>query len=720
MRAAENKKNELSEVITKLHQENKQLKDLINNKEKIIFKLQSKFDIFEKLKPIFDEFHKEYPNDNPVKVIEEVQQRKAEAYSLIKENEDLNRKIKTLEISYKKEIDSKKTEISAITNQKKEIEKDSELKLQKYLEEISYLKQEKNSLKEHETESLKLQSYLYSIYNKLVDNFAIDKNYQNMYIKNKANLNSNKEINNKISRNERQKLVNSLKVKEADFQANMFDNETIKNYINAMIINSSNDKKSELLREVMAYSNMMIRTFAKDKLKNKFDPVSIFKIIKEKLLEYKGINKELKDKIKILQENLNNKEKEQKILHRDIDNSKRKYVNLERKFDKKFGDQINKIKRKSLDNSDKCLVPLKYTYEFHENELNGKKRLKEFTNNIRNFYNEEKNPFFIHNYKSLPVDENGEYIINNSNNNINYIDNKYNNNFNNANSNFKDNINFKYNEQILDNSNSHKLDIDILSNLKTPPLVNKYEFERNSNNTNDVFITNNNFMSKEKKVAFRPSTSNCNKQYTSNSFTKDKIYSVLNKPKIKTNSRPLTSINNKMNNNINININYNSSKNNSVINNCINSSRLKSKEYSKKFLYLKDKNKISHFNSKQQINNEIELSKNKDKLIKKTNKFSVLPIHLESINSLVNHTNRLFLYKTRSGFINNNNKNFLEERNMFLKFKKLIDNNAVKINKITRNMHLDKNSTNESQKIDPNEAVINKINKLLYKFKNDS
>ena len=133
---------------------------------------------------------------------------------------------------------------------------------------------------------------LFKLYNLLFDNFRLDKNIK---------------INDKF-----------LDIKETDFNPNLFDDNEIVRYIQIMINNMKENNTEKLLRETIAYSNMLIRKYLKNKNDLRYDPVNTFKNLK-KIMEFKEdtINK-LNDKIKNYEINIKQLEIENKKLKYNI------------------------------------------------------------------------------------------------------------------------------------------------------------------------------------------------------------------------------------------------------------------------------------------------------------------------------------------------------------------------------------------------------------------
>jgi len=149
----------------------------------------------------------------------------------------------------------------------------------------------------------------------------------------------------------------------------------------------------------------------------------------------------------------------------------------------------------------------------------------------------------------------------------------------------------------------------------------------------------------------------------------------------------------------------------------VNYNKEESKKENQKIKKESYKFKNSMYNNRPQSNKGLFLSDNKDKIIKKSANFKILPSHLSGINDLISHTNRLFLYKSKMNMnINSNLENLVNERNMFNKFKNYLDSTNLRLSKLTKKS---KTSYNFQKSKDVNDVVMGKINNLLNKFQND-
>ena len=118
---------------------------------------------------------------------------------------------------------------------------------------------------------------LYQLYNRLIENFSLDKD-----------INLQKKL---------------LKLKKEDYKPNLLDDNEIFKYIKLMISSMNPSTSDQLLRETIAYSNMITRVYLKNKINLKYDPLSTFKELKdimekneEKMLELTNSAKEYEAK----------------------------------------------------------------------------------------------------------------------------------------------------------------------------------------------------------------------------------------------------------------------------------------------------------------------------------------------------------------------------------------------------------------------------------------
>ena len=287
-----NEKENLIDQISILHKENNKLNEQIKIYQKLIESLQSKFETFNKNKELYDEFFKEYPNKNPIEIMKEIKLREKGYQSFLEEYHNCLNKIEEIKLDKNNEHKNNKLIIEDLSNKIYQNELNYKNNNINNLKIIESLKIENNKYKYYKEENINLHKMLFKLYNLLFDNFRLDKNIK---------------INDKF-----------LDIKETDFNPNLFDDNEIVRYIQIMINNMKENNTEKLLRETIAYSNMLIRKYLKNKNDLRYDPVNTFKNIK-KIMEFKEdtINK-LNDKIKNYEINIKQLENENKKLKYNI------------------------------------------------------------------------------------------------------------------------------------------------------------------------------------------------------------------------------------------------------------------------------------------------------------------------------------------------------------------------------------------------------------------
>lgn len=309
---------ELETTITHLNNENKDLKEQLKKSEDMIFKLQTKFDIFDRLKPIFEEFFKEYPDENPVKIIKDIREKREASIRIIEDLNTLQAKLFESEKEKKEIIEKNRRVVEELSNKLSLVESNYKDKIESYLDQINSLNSEISTYAVYKEENIKLHNMLFHLYNRLIHRLSLERD-----------INLNPELN----------------VTEKDFKPDLFDNEEIAQYIKTMLINSNEESSAKMLRETIAYANMMLRAYLKDKLNRRFDPVAIFKDIKDLLEKTKSKKAELKKQNNELIKKLNKCELDFKKLQSEMKYKQIQYENLEKKCSEKFNEKIAKSKQ---------------------------------------------------------------------------------------------------------------------------------------------------------------------------------------------------------------------------------------------------------------------------------------------------------------------------------------------------------------------------------------
>jgi hypothetical protein len=199
---------------------------------------------------------------------------------------------------------------------------------------------------------------LFRVYNRLIEAFSLKKNIK---------------IDNKF-----------LNIKESDFHPNLFDDTEIGKYIDLMISSMNSSTTDSLLRETIAYSNMMVRLYMKDKINLRYEPVRTFKELKSLMERKEEEIFRLKEKIKDLEFKNNQLELNNKKLNSSI-----KHIQLQMNFNLRNKRMFN---RKSQSSSTERILNIKNNTNYlneknrilsAKNILSNEKKRKEFNLNIK-------------------------------------------------------------------------------------------------------------------------------------------------------------------------------------------------------------------------------------------------------------------------------------------------------------------------------------------------
>ena len=582
------KNQTLETTITQLNQENKLLKEQLKQSDNLIFKLQAKFEIFDRLKPIFEEFFKEYPNENPAKIMQDIKEKKEASLKLIEDLNSLQFKLIEKE-KEKKEINEKnKKIIEDLSNKIYQLEENNKDKVENYLNEIHSLKTELSNYLIYKQENIKLHNMLFHLYNKLIERLSLERDI---------------------------KINPDLKVTEKDFKPDLFDNEEIAQYIITMLANSHEDKSAKMLRETIAYANMMQRTYFKDNLNKKFDPVATFKNIKELLEKLESEKIEAKRENKLNKDKLKQFEIDVKKLQSELKYKQIQFENLEKKFNEQFSNKV--VKSKEMNNQ------LRFRRGGFINIAEQESR----TSNSNSATKSRKKGSLTNRARSAhPL------------------------------------------KQILDRNKKNKdeetaRDIFITEGIEKDNFNISKVHKKHQNKT----IGNNSLTNRElKSASTRPVTARMlyvrpQSSVTLFKYKRNKIKNQKNKDK----SNIITNEDDKDNN----------------------------------------PNNIQQLNEEFNINNykNIKVAKNGDKLLK-SGIFQILPAHSDGFKSLVEHTNRLFIYKSKM-------KPDHGKKNIFDRFTNFMDKNISKLDKIKNRM--------EEKEYEIGNKIVTNINNLIVNLEKD-
>ena len=294
----ERTQKEAKEYISKLNlitKENKMLKkkyyDLKNQFDDILAKQKNSLKEIENMKnsenilisnkPVFNDFLKQFKAQAPKKIIEDIEKQK-DGYKMLKSEYDstINKIIFGKKI-FDLKVEKEEKKISNMNYKIHELEEENSLKQENFGNLVEDLKKEIKKLQGLKEENDKYRKMLYQLYNRLIENFSLDKD-----------INLQKKL---------------LKLKKEDYKPNLLDDNEIFKYIKLMISSMNRSTSDQLLRETIAYSNMITRVYLKNKINLKYEPYSTFK-------ELKDIMEKNEEKIEKLRNNVREYEEKLKIM----------------------------------------------------------------------------------------------------------------------------------------------------------------------------------------------------------------------------------------------------------------------------------------------------------------------------------------------------------------------------------------------------------------------
>ena len=283
------KNNELKRNINIVESHKNILFNQLQDAEESISKINKKYNIFNELKPYYNDLITEFNIDpttyKPKKKLlsDDIRQRRKEAGKF---SEEINKaREKIIEIIEKKKVEdlnNRKTN-EKISSDLKEVEIKNRNIEEEYNKKFSKLKEEISFSYEFKEENFLLRNTLVSIFNLFYDKLYLERD-----------LNKNPK---------------GIDLAKEDYTPKTYDTNEIIKYIYLMLKNSTEDSTGLLLREIVSYCNMMLRDTQKGPDKVYYEPISTVKQIEKLITKIEIQNKDLKDKIntytKINEENQN-------------------------------------------------------------------------------------------------------------------------------------------------------------------------------------------------------------------------------------------------------------------------------------------------------------------------------------------------------------------------------------------------------------------------------
>lgn len=278
------------------------LENKLHNSETEINKLQARFALFKNFKELFDVLFNEFPNLSPIEIMEDIKVRKREGAIIVTDYNNALEMIEGLKNQLAEQTSKTRQQVESLTKRAYQIEENYKEKINKYETTIIQLNNDLSQYKHHMEENQKINNSLYSIYNLLIETLSL-----------------NREI----------KVNEALDIKEEDFRVDMLNKEEIIRYVKIMIKSFHFSSSDKLLRETIAYANMMVRTFMQDKINKRFSPVEVFTEIKRLLETKHDRNLQLKQDCIGLKETISNLEKKNKKLLSIIETLRKQVESLQ-------------------------------------------------------------------------------------------------------------------------------------------------------------------------------------------------------------------------------------------------------------------------------------------------------------------------------------------------------------------------------------------------------
>ena len=352
LESIELKNNELQRNINIVESHKNIFFSQLQDAEESISKINKKYNIFNELKPYYDDLITEFnidPNTYKPKkrlLSNDIRRRRKEAESFGEEINKAREKIKQITELKKEEDLSNRKLNEKISSDLKEVEIKNRNIEEEYNQKFSRLKQEISASYEFKQENFLLRNTLVTIFNLF---------YEKLYLERDLNKNPK-----------------GIDLSKEDYTPKAYDTNEIIKYIYLMLKNSNEETTGFLLREIVSYCNMMLRNTQKGPDKVYYEPLSTVRQIEKLITATEIQNKDLKDKIesttKINEENqnvinqlqteINRVEKMSEILH----NRMRAYY--------KKGQKIKKNKDNSFDSYEtKVHKAFKYEQKRETNKI---------------------------------------------------------------------------------------------------------------------------------------------------------------------------------------------------------------------------------------------------------------------------------------------------------------------------------------------------------------
>jgi hypothetical protein len=276
--------NEIDDITSKLKIKNDKINDL-----------QNEFSIYDKIKPVFEELISSFPGKDVKKLIINLKNCKDDNISKIEKIDILTKQIDNLKIEYTKNSIKQQSGKDNILQKIKEQQLDIEFKNEGYKRKIMDLENEIQLYKNYQKDNIRKNNLLYQLFLEIIPKIQKEKY---------------KEFCNNYGSDPK---------KKEEFDAKVFNEKKFNDLIKISFLkNITHTKGSIQLRQIIAYSNMMVRKYLEKKENLRYDPSNIFKELKN-LIDKKEIEIHKKGNMiqKLKYEQVKNKQKIKHLLNEE-------------------------------------------------------------------------------------------------------------------------------------------------------------------------------------------------------------------------------------------------------------------------------------------------------------------------------------------------------------------------------------------------------------------
>ena len=279
-------------------------------------------------KPVFNDFLKQFKAKAPREIIQDIEKQKDGFKFLTSEYNSTVNKIIFNKRIFDLKIEKEEKKVSDMNNKIHDLEEENALVQQNFGNVVEELQKEIKNLQGLKEDNDKYRKMLYQLYNRLIEAFSLDKD-----------INVNRKL---------------LKLKKEDYKPNLLDDNEIFKYIKLMISSMNRSTSDQLLRETIAYSNMITRVYLKNKINLKYEPYSTFKELKDIMEKNEEKIEKLRNDVKEYEEKLKIMSAENKKLNKIINYfHQEKNKNIEMKQNTLSLNYRNSLKFRKLTNKDR-------------------------------------------------------------------------------------------------------------------------------------------------------------------------------------------------------------------------------------------------------------------------------------------------------------------------------------------------------------------------------